>query len=114
MKIIETLRFISWVEYGERAYALVDSDYYFGTALNLYRGGDMGEKDENGIYSRKWGGDCANTCDNFEESVRVMTRAEVKTYLQYVKLRDDDILVFSGDTAVVLRTCESLHDMRVW
>lgn len=77
--------FMSWDEEfcGEtvRAVALCDSNGYFNQAINACRDSDMGEKDENGVYSRIWYADHIES--GGKGNVRIATPKEVELYLMY-------------------------------
>ena len=107
MQKYEILRFATWEEYGERAYALIDQHTLFDTAINCCRDGSMGEKDDNGIYERHWYGDYADSADSFKDTVRPMDSSEIDMYLDYVKdaIRNDDIMVEGTDSGytIILR-----------
>lgn len=108
MQEYEILRFATWIEYGERAYALMDQSTFFDTAINCCRDGNMGEKDERGIYSRHWAGDYADSSDTYVATVRPMTSDEIDLYLDYVKdaIRENDIMIKGTDSGytIILRT----------
>lgn len=91
----ERLTFMSWdnpdLKEGKtiRAIALCggDSGDWFTVAINAVRDGQMGEKDENGVYERKWWGD-AIWNDSDATNIRRASIYEVNLYLQYVTLED--------------------------
>lgn len=100
------------VEDTTRAIALCDGTWFY-RAINTLRDGDMGEKDENGVYERTWYGDDIFNAD--VDNVRPATISEVKLYLKYCKLEDeanDDgrevvALVYDHDqTDVIFRDIE--------
>lgn len=107
MQKYEILRFATWEEYGERAYALIDQYTFFDTAINCCRDGSMGEKDERGIYSRHWIADYAENSDTYGITVRPMDSSEIDMYLDYVKdaIHNDDIMVEGTDSGytIILR-----------
>lgn len=74
------------VEDATRAIALCDGTWFY-RAINTLRDGDMGEKDENGVYERTWYGDDIFNAD--VDNVRPATISEVKLYLKYCKLEDE-------------------------
>lgn len=93
--------FYSWNEEGEVGYdrdnkkyekdkvrtiALCDGTWFF-CAINALRDGQMGEKDENGVYARKWWGDDIYNTD--VEDVRPANLAEVELYLKYCNLDEE-------------------------
>ena len=104
MQKYEILRFATWEEYGERAYALIDQHSFFDTAINCCRDGSMGEKDERGIYSRHWVGDYADSSDTYGLTVRPMTSDEIDLYLDYVKdaIHKDNIMVEGTDSGYTI------------
>ena len=65
------------------AIALCDSNGYFEVAINCLRDGDMGEKDENGVYERKWSGDYIDCYGDERNTLRPATQQEIDLYLQY-------------------------------
>lgn len=77
---------MSWNESSSkdttRAIALCDSAGYFNCAINTQRE-DMGKKDENGVYERKWWDDYA-----VRNGYREATNEEVALYLRYVRLQE--------------------------
>ena len=93
--------FMSWTETGHvwdkasqsykpettRAIGLchpIGGSTWFEVAINTLRDGDMGTKDENGVYSRKWWGDNIYNAD--VKDVRPASIAEVGLYLKYCDL----------------------------
>lgn len=107
MKVYSKLRFLAWKNYGEEdaetAYALVNGQGYFQCAINCLRDGDMGEKDENGIYDREWWGDSIWPEEKY--TVRPMTLEEVHKYMSYVNLNEEyseDIIVILGEESYAL------------
>lgn len=74
------------VEDATRAIALCDGTWFY-RAINTLRDGDMGEKDENGVYERTWYADDIFNAD--VDNVRPATISEVKLYLKYFKLEDE-------------------------
>lgn len=114
MEKYNVLRFATWIEEGERAYALIDGENWFDEAINCCRDGDMGEKDERGIYSRTWVGDYADNADTFESTVRPMTKEEVDMYLEYVGkdvLLDSDVMADKLDNGYI---CVLRKDKKVY
>lgn len=81
-------KFLSWNEDGERAIALCDGNGYFFQAINCCRDSDMGEKDENGVYSRIWWSDYIYNLD--VEDVRPATKEEVDLFLKYCDPADEE------------------------
>lgn len=77
--------FLAWTENGETAIALCDSylngNMFFVEAINCCRDGDMGEKDEKGVYQRHWYGDYIE--NGQPEKIRYATKEEVELYLEY-------------------------------
>lgn len=92
-KILSVMTFMSW-ENEEwngnrnlgtiRAIALCDQQGFFNQAINCMRDGDMGEKDENGVYGRIWYGDYIENGDC--KNLRPATQEEVELYLKYVTI----------------------------
>ena len=70
-----------------RAIALCDQTGYFVQAINCMRDGDMGEKDENGVYQRIWYGDYIDCYGNERATLRPATPEEVELYKQYCSYR---------------------------
>ena len=70
-----------------RAIALCgwDSGDWFTVAINAVRDGQMGEKDENGVYERTWWSDAIMN-DSDATNVRPASIGEVNLYLKYVTL----------------------------
>lgn len=89
-KNYDVLTFMSWDEEDLdgspiRTIALCDNTGYFDTAINAVRDGDMGEKDEFGVYSRIWYGDYID--NNYTaKDIRPATGEEVNLYLRYCPL----------------------------
>ena len=75
-------------EKGTWAIALCDSTGFFCEAINCARDGDMGKKDENGVYERIWYGDNIECYGDELDTLRPATRDEVELYLEYVSLED--------------------------
>jgi len=118
--------FYSWIEEGSvfakqgdkhvlvkdrvRTIALCDGTW-FNAAINALRDGDMGEKDENGVYSRIW---WADDMFNAEiEDLRPATIDEVNLYLKYynpeVEAKDEgreivSIIYGRDQTDVIFKT----------
>ena len=69
-----------------RAIALCDYRGYFDVAINAMRDGSMGEKDENGVYERKWWGDGISY--GYDTNVRPADWIEVRRYFYYCPLKD--------------------------
>lgn len=86
----DVLTFMSWDEEDLdgspiRTIALCDNTGYFETAINAVRDGDMGEKDEFGVYPRIWYGDYID--NNYTaKDIRPATAEEVNLYLRYCPL----------------------------
>ena len=72
-----------------RAIALCDPSGYFMQAINCMRDGDMGKKDENGVYDRIWYGDYIDCYGNERETLRPATAKEVELYKKYCPIVDD-------------------------
>ena len=72
----------TWGKETIRAIALCDAYKWFDAAINCLRDGDMGEKDENGVYSRIWWADEAGSCCD-DSDLRPATPDEVALYRQY-------------------------------
>ena len=91
-KNYDVLTFMSWNEEDLdgspiRAIALCDNSNYFDTAINAPRDGQMGEKDEFGVYPRIWYGDLIE--NNYTANdVRPATADEVDLYLRYCPLEE--------------------------
>ena len=75
-----------WIYDATRAIALCDGTWFY-CAINALRDGDMGPKDENGVYERKWWGDDIYNTD--VEDVRPADLGEVELYLKYVNLEEE-------------------------
>lgn len=102
METLYRKTFYSWTEEGAvmvkrdgkyeyvkdqvRAVALCDGTWFM-RAINALRDGDMGEKDENGVYDRIWYGD--DIYNSYVKEVRPANIHEVNTYLKYCKLVDE-------------------------
>ena len=94
MRELHRKTFVSWDEIEDwktkktiRAIALCDrcdKHGYFYVAINAMRDGSMGEKDENGVYERKWWGDYIENSD--VSDIRPATLSEVQLYLKYCPL----------------------------
>ncbi len=91
MKELHLLHFMSWDEVEDfktgkniRAVALCDEQGYFHAAINAMRDGDMGEKDDDGVYSRIWWGDYINNSD--VKNVRFANQQEVALFLKHYPL----------------------------
>lgn len=91
-KNYDVLTFMSWNEEdldgsSIRTIALCDGSDYFDTAINAVRDGQMGEKDEFGVYPRIWYGDFIE--NNYTTNdVRPATADEVDLYLRYCPLEE--------------------------
>lgn len=97
MKHLTVETFMSWENEGSvwnpetkkyendrvRAIALCDPTGYFDVAINCLRDGDMGEKDENGVYPRTWAGDYIDCYGTERDTLRPATPQEVELYLKY-------------------------------
>lgn len=66
-----------------RAIAAVSETDWFGMAINCIRDGDMGKRDEDGVYERFWASDQASNID-----LRNATPAEADLYLKKVPMRE--------------------------
>ena len=89
MKEKKILTFKSWIndcDKGTRAIALCDETNYFVGAINCVRDSQMGDKDENGVYSRQWWAD--SVWKEEEASLRAATKDEVELYLKYIDLEE--------------------------
>ena len=75
------LDFLAWEESGETAFALVDRFGWFDWALNCMRDGDMGERGDDGIYTRYWASDELP----YKAKTRPMTEYEVDRYLKHLR-----------------------------
>lgn len=75
------------MEEGQGAYHPLCEGTWFYVAINALRDGDMGEKDENGVYERKWWGDDIYNAD--VEDVRPANLSEVQLYLKYCNLDEE-------------------------
>ena len=71
-----------FVEETARAVALCDGTWFMA-AINTLRDGDMGRKDESGVYERIWWGDDIFNADVVDGSLRPANRREVDLYLSY-------------------------------
>ena len=91
-----------------RAIALCDPTGYFMQAINCMRDGDMGEKDENGVYGRIWYGDYIDCYGNEHETLRPATPAEVELYKQYCPIVDDYFWPYEKAVAEV-RTADATY-----
>lgn len=115
----ERLTFMSWdnpdLKEGKtiRAIALCgwDSGDWFTVAINAVRDGQMGEKDENGVYERKWWGD-AIWNDSDATNIRRASIAEVNLYLRYVTL-EEAADITPGDEIIALIKSASLSEVIV-
>lgn len=115
IKTVSLLRFVAWKNGGdpkaETAYALVEGHYdYFRCAINCMRDGDMGEKDERGIWSREWWGD--SIWPEERPTMRPMTYEEVEMYMQYVDVQEEygkDIIIIKGKESYAI-TGYGKHD----
>lgn len=87
MKSATVLTFMSWYNRynGEnvRAVALCDSTGFFYSAINCMRDGSMGEKGEDGVYSRIWWNDYIQSD---EVGLRPANAEEIKLYLAHCPL----------------------------
>lgn len=75
-----------WIKDKVRTIALCDGTWFY-VAINALRDGDMGEKDENGVYERRWWADDIYNTD--VEDVRPANLAEVELYLKYCNLDEE-------------------------
>ena len=73
-------RFYAWNEDGETAIAFSMNGRWFNEAINCCRDGDMGKKDEDGVYERHWFGD--DIYGIGVENVRYATPSEVELYIK--------------------------------
>ena len=102
-KNLQVLCFMSWendeaTEWSEerqmfvstkiRAIALCEQNGYFYEAINCMRDGSMGEKDDNGVYSRHWYADTINCNGDEYASLRYATNEEIELYLSHVSLQN--------------------------
>jgi hypothetical protein len=74
-----------------RAVALcdrTDSQGFFYAAINCMRDGSMGEKGEDGVYSRIWWGDYIENGD--VQNLRYATIEEVELYLKHCPLENEE------------------------
>ena len=97
MKRFDVWTFMSWENEGSvwnketkrydsdkvRAIALCYPNGYFIGAINCLRDGDMGEKDENGVYDRVWWADYIDCYGNERETLRPANSEEVELYKKY-------------------------------
>lgn len=67
-----------------RAIALCDHNGFFMKAINAVRDGDMGKKDEHGVYERKWYGDYIGNGN--VSDIRPASYTEVLFYQKYCSL----------------------------
>lgn len=116
-KNYDVLTFMSWNEEdldgsSIRAIALCDDTGLFYEAINAPRDGQMGKKDENGVYDRIWWGDyIENGCD--VKDVRPATKEEVDLYLKYCPIEnrrdmiDDEhvVTIISQPTYTIVVVC---------
>ena len=84
-----------------RAIALCDPSGYFSQAINCMRDGDMGEKDENGVYDRIWYGDYIDCYGNERETLRPATAKEVELYKKYCPIVDNHLVAYEKAVAEV-------------
>lgn len=82
-----------------RAIALCDSANWFDVAINCMRDGSMGEKDERGVYDRKWWSDEAGIGMD-DSDLRPATAEEVALYRDYCPEQFKSRLYFDGDTRI--------------
>lgn len=85
------MTFMSWeneCDKNIRAVALCDATGFFFCAINCMRDGDMGEMDEDGVYSRVWYGDNIECYGSELDSLRPATHEEVELYMQHVSIED--------------------------
>lgn len=108
-KNYDVLTFMSWDEEDLdgspiRTIALCDNSGYFDTAINAVRDGDMGEKDEFGVYPRIWYGDYID--NNYTaKDIRPATAEEVDLYLRYCPLESRGAREYLNERIVnVVRT----------
>jgi hypothetical protein len=86
---LSVMTFMSWeneCEQGLRAIALCEESGFFYDAINCVRDGDMGCKDENGVYWRTWYGDNIECYGNELDTLRPATKEEVELYLKYIPI----------------------------
>lgn len=79
-----------------RAIALCDDDGYFDEAINCVMDGDMGRKDEKGVYDRHWYGDYICNCCN-KKNIRCATHEEVCMYKEYVDIEKSIPVMYGID-----------------
>lgn len=72
--------YVAWEEAGETALACIEENGWFVFALNCMRDGDMGDKNEDGIYTRSWSTDWAPIND---PTIRLMNYQEYMLYKKY-------------------------------
>lgn len=91
--------FKAWEESGETAIALCEGNWFL-QAINCMRDGDMGEKGDDGIYSRIWAGD-ELWGENFS-TLRNASEEEVNLWLKHCSLENE------GGMCIEIRTEEGM------